>query len=277
MRSLRSVLKPKHDFSSCDVVYMPHWLGKLALPVSKSDTCEYEAINGEYQFRLIAPSEIGLPFGSYPRLILCYLTTMAVLTQRKDIALGCSERAFLQALGRSNSGGGKGAVNAFRGQLRRLFSSCLYYESASADRTVWGQYILADGGVLTWLPGSAGEKWSAEIVLSQRFFLDAVHRSFPVRRETIIALSKSPSQMDIYCWLTSRAFSLTKPTQITWAQLYAQFGNNFSRLVHFRQHFAQTMLCVKSVYPEINYQLNQNGIRLRPFKPDVKPVNSYCG
>ena len=41
---------------------------------------------------------------------------------------------------------------------------------------------------------------------------------------TLTALKRCSLGLDLYLWLTYRTFSLRAPQQLTWRQLYRQFG-----------------------------------------------------
>ncbi|MBU0537230.1 MAG: hypothetical protein KKG73_02180 [Gammaproteobacteria bacterium] len=95
------------------------------------------------------------------------------------------------------------------------------------------------------------------------------HHSFPINRETLIQLSSKPTQLDIYCWLTSRAGRVKGQTNISWAQLYNQFGNDIKKQYHFRFSFKRSFTSVLEHYPTVQFSFSDKGITLRPFPSHV--------
>ena len=264
-------------FSNLDVVYAPHWMSKITMPVCKRQELEFHSSNGDYQFYMMAPSKYGLPYGAYPRLLIVYLATMAKITRRHKISLGSSQASFLQSLGRSSTGGKNGSVRALKQQSMSLFSTVMHYEEIHHQKWCWVHYPLSEEGVMLWDASSGRGAWQSEIILSQRFFQDIIERAFPVRRQTLIELSAKPTQLDIYFWLTSRADSLCRRTNISWEQLFRQFGNNIEKRYHFRYCFKRSFKAVLDVYPEVRFSFTSNGITLWPFPPDVPKTFRSCG
>ena len=81
--------------------FMPRLLVLTTLPHRRPDCHRFERVNGRHTLRLFAPRRIGLPYGSYPRLILAWLTSEAVRTRNPEIALGTSPSDLARKLGLS--------------------------------------------------------------------------------------------------------------------------------------------------------------------------------
>jgi hypothetical protein len=80
-----------------------------------------------------APPSIGLPYGSYPRLALAWLSTEAVRTRNREIELGPTFSSFMYKLGLTPVTGKRGTTSRLRNQLHRLFSTtirCSYSDEA---------------------------------------------------------------------------------------------------------------------------------------------------
>jgi hypothetical protein len=60
--------------------FMARAMVQATLPHKKVVGTEFERRNGNYTLTLLAPSKIGLPYGTVPRLLLAWLTTEAVST-----------------------------------------------------------------------------------------------------------------------------------------------------------------------------------------------------
>ena len=44
------------------------------------------------------------------------------------------------------------------------------------------------------------------------------------------AIKRSPLGLDLYLWLTYRTFALKRPLQLSWRQLYRQFGADLAKV-----------------------------------------------
>ncbi|MGB5659050.1 MAG: replication protein RepA [Thermoanaerobaculia bacterium] len=69
---------------------------------------------------MTAPRRVGLPYGSYPRLLLAYLTTEAVRTKSPKIDLSATPNDLARKLGLSTISGPRGTALRLEVQLRRL-------------------------------------------------------------------------------------------------------------------------------------------------------------
>lgn len=265
------------SFSELDVVYVPGWMGKLALPVYRRKENEYSVCNGGYRVSMISPSEWGLPYGAYPRLLLAYLATSAKITERPTVRLGSSQAAFMRSIGRTSTGGQKGSLRALKAQSMRLLSTHMYYEKYSGNQWEWENYSISDRGMLMWHPNSNSGCWDAEVELSEKFFGDVVSHAFPVWRKVIFDLARKPTQFDIYCWLVSRSASLSRRTHVRWGQLSGQFGNSIQKQHHFRYCFRRSFGAVIEQYPEVRFRFSKHGLILWPYPPHVPMTSRYCG
>ena len=61
--------------------FMPRLLVLTTLPHRRPERHRFERVNGRHSLRLSAPRRVGLPYGSYSRLLLAWLTTEAVRTK----------------------------------------------------------------------------------------------------------------------------------------------------------------------------------------------------
>ena len=72
-----------------------------------------------------APSAIGLPHGTIPRLLLARLNTEAVKTRSRELGLGDSLSGFRRELDLVPTGGRWGSITRLHDQTRRLFASSI--------------------------------------------------------------------------------------------------------------------------------------------------------
>lgn len=66
----------------------------MTLPHSKVAGSEFSRVNGDVRLSLVAPSEPGLPYGMYPRLILMHLADKWVTWPGRGVQVTLGERFY---------------------------------------------------------------------------------------------------------------------------------------------------------------------------------------
>ncbi|MDH3744945.1 MAG: replication protein RepA [Acidobacteriota bacterium] len=94
---------------------------------------EFERVNGRFTLYMNAPPSVGLPYGSYPRLALAWLSTEAVRTRSLEIELGPTFSSFMYKLGLTPVTGKRGTTSRLCDQLHRLFSTTIRCSWESGD------------------------------------------------------------------------------------------------------------------------------------------------
>lgn len=97
--------------------FMARALVQATLPHSDPKSNEFVRKNGNFTLEMMAPSSVGLPYGSIPRIILAWITTEAVKKDSRVIFLGENLSIFLQRLGFENNGGVRGDITRVKEQL----------------------------------------------------------------------------------------------------------------------------------------------------------------
>ena len=102
---------------------MARLLALCSLPrTNPRDRKEYVRRNGPYALVMTAGGLNKLPYGILPRLLLAWVCSEAVRTQRRELVLRRSLYEFMQKLGmNSHSGGARGDRTRLRNQITRLF------------------------------------------------------------------------------------------------------------------------------------------------------------
>jgi len=250
-------------------------LVQATLPHRKPDPAVtvFERSNGYITMRIMAPPVYGLPFGTYPRLLLAWLTTEAVRIKSPELELGSSLAAFMAKLDLGKSGGTQGVYPRMRQHMIRLFSSVV---SATVKRN--GE--LHDIGFrpverfsLFWdsKRPDQGTLWQSSISLNQRFFEEITRSPVPVDMAALRELAKgrSPMAIDLYQWLTYRMSYLRKPTPIPWARLQLQFGCDYGRTRAFKAAFLRQLKRVIEVYPQARVEVERDYLRLLPSSTHI--------
>lgn len=257
------------------VGYMARALTQATLPHRRADSQEFTRTNGNFTLSIIAPSKIGLPFGSIPRLLIAWMTTEAVKTGDKHLILGESMADFMRKLDLIASGGEKGDITRLKEQMRRLFSSTVSCIYADTEKEVERGFRVAAGHVIWWdsvnieqagLPNST-------VTLTQEFFEEVTASPVPIDMRALKALKQSPMALDMYCWATHRLSYLRKPTIIPWVALQAQFGSNYARTRAFKEAFCGHLRALAVVYPEARLEPIEDGLRLLPSPTHVAKLS----
>ena len=253
------------------VGFMARALTQATMPHRKAAGNEFVRRNGAFELTILAPSSVGLPYGSIPRLLLSWLTTEAVRTRSPVLELGPTLSAFMAELGLARRGGERGDITRFRNQTLRLFCSTVSCRYQDKTHDAGGNLNIVEDYSLWWNPKILDQMplWKSTVTLGHRFFNELIDRPIPVDMRALKALKRSPMALDIYCWLTYRLFYLRKSTEIPWPALQMQFGADYSRERDFKAAFLQHLRAVVVLYPEAQVEEGEQGLLLKPSKPHV--------
>lgn len=247
-------------------------------------------------------SRKGLPYGHYPRLIMCWLTREALrrnshlpVGEARRIPLGDSLNGFLRDVGiirgvyngeldengeptarRPKKRASGNSYNALRTQLDRLFSTTVSidYEQTINGRqgTGWDNVQLSDEGFLWWddqdVRGS-----EAYVLLTEKFFRDLVDGAVPLDPVHLAGISRHPLALDLYCWATYRIATHKGFTRVTWEQLKGQIGTSYpdtkQGIRDFRRNVRLALKEVSRVWPAGKISDWDGGLELRGHDPAV--------
>jgi len=107
------------------ISYTSKILVSTSLPCRNLNIGEFSRNNGHTRFTIHAPIEIGIPYGTYPRLLLIWIVTEAKKHKTREIYLGETVTEFIRNIGKAGSGGKTGSLTALREQAKRLFTSTI--------------------------------------------------------------------------------------------------------------------------------------------------------
>ena len=254
--------------------FMARAMVQATLPHKQVAGNEFERRNGNYSLSIMAPSSIGLPYGTIPRLLLAWLTTEAVKTKSRELELGDSLSGFMAELDMMPTGGRWGSITRLKDQSRRLFASSItaVYENGPGFAVI--NQAVADRAQFWWdnkHPEQAG-LWKSTVTLSENFFNEVIDRPVPIDMRAIRALKKSPLALDIYSWLTYRMSYLTSPTVVSWAGVAMMLGSSYAELRDFKKSFLNELRKVLLVYPNANVEVLPDGLRIKPSLTHI-PIN----
>lgn len=266
------------------VGYTSRLLVQATLPHSKPGPEEYvfQRSNGYVSLKIIADPAYGLPYGTYPRLILAFITAEAVRTKSPIIRLGGSLRQFLKRMNLDCSGGAQGSAPRLREHMRRLFTATIAAEWCRDGEWHRLGFSPVEKVSMFWDPKNPEKMtgWHATIQLNQSFFEEITRQPVPVDMAALhgLGLGKNASSMalDIYQWLTHRFSYLREPVTISWESLQLQLGGDYKLVRQFRAKFLQHLKVVLKFYPQAKVEAAPQGLLLSPSKTHV-PMRLVTG
>jgi len=264
------------------LAYMGRLLVQLTLPHTQPSSNEYERTNHLMTLSMLAPREIGLPYGNIPRLILSWLSTRAVQTRDREIYLGRSLNQFMAQLGLGRRGGARGDITRLKDQTTRLFATTMVATANVPIAHVKGgkpsgqlkvqTMTLADEALFTWNPLAPNQielGTPSTVMLSEQFYKSILDHPVPLDRAILGALRRSPMALDIYAWLTWRLPLLREPITVAWDDLQLQFGAQCKRPRAFREFFLRALVAVLKQYPAAKADPMPAGLLLKQSHSSV--------
>ncbi|KPF85146.1 pirin [alpha proteobacterium AAP38] len=213
---------------------------------------------------------VGIPYGSIARMILLYLQTEAVKTRSRDIELGRNMNHWLSTMG-IEAVGGK-TYRLVREQSKRL-SLCrltFFREAGGAQMVSNGSFVR---DAILPIDGDDGQMtlWRESVRLDEGFYQSLIDHPMPVSEAAIKEIGGRSMAIDVYVWLAYRLHQLGKPTPVSWAALFAQFGGGYQQIRQFRARFKEPLALALAAYPEAKVNVDDRGVTLHP---SVSPVPS---
>ena len=121
--------------------------------------------------------------------------------------------------------------------------------------------------------------WESKIRLGEDLFNEIIRHPVPIDINILTALKRCALGLDLYLWLTYRTFTLKRPLQITWKQVYRQFGLHPSKasdkrtIQNFRPPALRELKKIKLAWPGLNYTTAPGVLILHPSTPSIAPSN----
>jgi hypothetical protein len=208
------------------------------------------------------------PFGLLPRHALTWMASEAYKTKSPELELGRSMTSFMEKIDLAHNG-----QNAKRltDHLKRLFGSRMSVEGLAENESGHGSmteyFHIADAVQLWFSSKGDGEAnpglWASKVTLSNQFYRSIIDHPVPLDLAAIRALGSSPMRLDLYLWLSYRMSYLPDISRVTWKQLNAQFGSQYTRDRAFKDAFLSNLRDVQIVYPKLNVEVTPDFLILR--------------
>jgi len=264
--------------------FIAKFLVQTTLPHRRQPGSHYTRTDGRFTLRITDVGGAGLPFGSYPRLILIWMTSEAIRTSNRELELGASLSRFMAELGLQATGGHWGTIPRFRDQMQRLIGAAISMrweqETDGKQQAAGENLLLADRFQLWWTPQILPTVPSpaSSITLSEKFFEQLVAAPVPLDLRAVRVLKQSPLALDLYAWATRRVSYLERPTLISWKALRRSFGAGYAETPQgrscFRAKAIEAFRRIVMVYPELKIEILDNGLLLRPSGPHIPKAQS---
>ena len=245
--------------SSAPVSYYTPILIQCTLPHSDPKTRDWIKKNGD--FSLIVSSGVddnltpyGIPYGSFPRLVLAYIITHVIKTGERRIELEEHFGSFLKEIGYTgNLRGNTRASKVIHNQLLRLLRASITFEGrvGTAER---GQMAGVNMHVATkyglWWDfknPQQGSLWGSYLEISEEFRQAILSTPVPLRTDILKGLKKSPLALDVYMWVSYRLFTMHTTGQesvsLGYGRLQEQFGTGIAEENYrlFRSRFKEAL------------------------------------
>lgn len=213
--------------------------------------------------------QLGLPWGTKPRLILAHLNAEALQHRSPEIEVEGSLTAFVRRIRGFDHGR---EIRMFKEQLSRLSVALVRLAMTRGERA-----FQFDAKIVTafelWPERDARQRvlWPATITLSREYFESLQKHAVPLREADLAALAHSAMALDLYAWLAQRLhrIELRHPVFVPWEALRQQFGSDYERIRDFRRVFRVALAQVLARYTTARVTLGKEGMALRNSPPPV--------
>lgn len=268
--------------------YMARSVVQATLPHSDPKVSYFERTNGIVTLSVMGRPQVGLPFGSMPRILLAWICTEAVRTKQPVLYLGRSQNDFLSKLQLPTTGA---YIKSVKNQAHRLFSSLITVSAENDAQVAIENILIAKKAAIFWSPKHPNQPslWESQLTLTQDFFEEVTNAPVPIDMRAYQALRQSPLALDIYAWLTYRMFLLhasgRQKVVIPWGALMLQMGSAYANhqgadekkrkqgIANFRRQFLFKLRDVLGLYPEARNAITEvdNGLMVRRAALHIKP------
>ncbi len=214
--------------------------------------------------------EVGLPWGTKPRLILAHLNAQALKQRSPTIEVENSLSAFVKRI-RGFNGGRE--IHFFKDQLTRLSTSLIRLAVAHSDHHAHQVETKVITAFDLWLTKDERQRvlWPSTIQLSLDYFASLQEHAVPLYEGDLAALAHSAMALDLYAWLAQRLHRIDpkRSVLIPWTALMQQFGAGYGRKIDFKRVFRTALRQVHARYQTARIEDDEQGLLLHHSPPPV--------
>src|SRR5699024_8518738 len=272
-------IKDKKAIEDDSLAFIHKFLVTGAFPHSNPKSNFYSVINGHHviwvQGGQRMGKEIGVPYGTLPRLLSAWVCTECVKTGSAKIKLGKSLTHFLNELDLNRNGGKRGDITRLKKQLERFVKCRIGWERYKEDEEKIARpgedfRIAKKYEFWDFKNPDQTEIFGAYIELDTDFFEGLKKRPIPLDMIALKALKSSALALDLYMWLTYRVSYLNKPTSLSWDQVMNQVGAEYKHKHRFAQKAKKHLKVIKRLWKDLNYKTPRGRLYLDPSsKPHI--------
>ena len=265
-----------------DIGFVCRSMVSASMPHSRVKGDKYRRKSHNFTLEITGNDEAGgVPYGTYPRLILSWIASEVVRSGKREITLGHSLSEFMKKLGLQVTGGRWGTVSRFKDQLKRLFSAQISftYEDKKKGQWVRANMNIADKASIFWNPEHPDriDLFKSQILLGEIFYEEIKKSPIPVDIRAINGLKDSSLALDIYFWLTYRLSYLNSTIDLSYEQLQMQFGAGYEDTrqgrYEFKRKFNIQLKKVLTIYPKAKVKILEDGIKISRSNPHISKKN----
>ena len=257
LKAIATVLQgaPQRETS---LSYYTPILIQCTLPHSDPQTPTWVKMNGEFSLILASGADeqgafIGLPYGSFPRLVLAYIITHVIQNGQRRVGLSPHFGRFLREIGYTSNHKGKGVKGQrIRDQLIRLLRASITFQAKGDGHLAVLDVKVAPKFELWWDYKNLEQDslWDSYIEISEDFRQAILQAPVPLRTDILKALKKSPLALDVYMWVSYRLFTMHQTGQesiaLGYGRLQEQFGTGIAE-ENYRQFRQELKLAFAKV------------------------------
>lgn len=216
--------------------------------------------------------ELGLPWGTKPRLILAHLNAEALKRNSPEIEVEGSLTAFVKRIRGFQHGR---EIRTFKDQLSRLSVALVRLATTHGGQGFQINSTVVTGFAL-WPELDERQRvlWPSVIRLSDDYFRSLQDHAVPLNETDLAALAHSALALDLYAWLAQRLHRVDplRPVFIQWPAIKAQFGADYGRMDHFKAKFRIALREVMARYQRARVDVEDGGLRLNASLPPVRKL-----
>ncbi|HSH50451.1 MAG TPA: replication protein RepA [Bacteroidales bacterium] len=272
-------MRDKKALDDDSLAFIHKYLVTGAFPHSEPDGNFYSIVNGKNAIWVKGGTdvnvengkeiEVGVPYGTLPRIIAAWISTEAFRTRSREIQLGLSLTHFLNELDLYRSGGERGDIGRVKEQLYRLANCEIGYKKVTEDdeKTIREsrRYRIIEGEQFwDWKVPNQLEIFGSYILLDKSFYEKLIEKPVPIDMRALKAIKSSALALDLYMWLTYRVSYLNEPTAISWKQVMNQLGANYKEPKYFAREAKKYLKIINTFWPELHYKTPRGRLFLSP-------------
>jgi len=285
---LRSHVGANIQFSSldlADVGFSTRAVVQANLPHSDPKTDVWVRQNGDFTLSIQSDIEVdhktgqtkqvGIPYGTIPRLVLIYICSEAIKSKKRTVSLGDNLTDFMREIGLKAQGGKRGDITRLKEQMKRLVSAKIKFQYRNEGGEGWFNGSIAKGYVSFWDEKNPDQHslFQSHVVLDADFFEEIIGSKVPLDLRAVAALKNNALGLDLYMWMTYRLSRLEKPVFIKWSDLMLQVGSDYSRVNDFQKKAKAILEEIELLWKDFKLETRRGGFMLHPIGPHI-PTNA---